>query len=637
MTTFSRRDALRMIGAGTLAGVAGSAFAQAAARGEAPALKALVGEGKLPALANRLPKNPFVITPIDTVGRYGGTMNLVIVGSGDRIFLERMIGYEYLVRWDPEWTKPIPNLAERVDSNDKATEFTFKLREGLRWSDGEPLTADDMMFYANHVVGNRELQPRAPTILRGAPKFEKIDTYTFKITFKQPNGLFLQRLCMLDGRWCQPIPAHYAKRFHKDFNPDIQKEVEAAKAKSWNELFEAKVGATSQSPSEWRNPERPTLNAWKIVNPYDGTSTRVTFERNPFYWKVDTAGNQLPYMDGVQFAVVQDREVAVLRAISGEVDFQSRRVSDMRARPVLIENQKRGRYGFHEKVQAHMNVAVFYFNLTTKDQAKRAIFRNKDFRIAISHGLDREEMIDAVYVSQGEPWQTSPNRDSALFNEKLAKQYTKFDPKLANTMLDKVGLDKKDGDGFRLGPDGNRFSIMCEIVPGRGFDDLAQLMNRQLKKIGIDFQVRPIERSLWETKQTGGEIEAGFAAGEGGRDAIIDPRWHFPFTSESMFAPAWSSWFVNPAQGEEPPPAAKKQMDLYREIIGTPNVDKQNELMKQILAIAQEEFWCMGITLPSNEKGITSNRMGNTPKLLPGAASYPDPAPMNVSQFFIKA
>jgi peptide/nickel transport system substrate-binding protein len=630
-----RRVALQMFGASTAILLTGPGYAADASK-QAPDLARLVTEGKLPPLAERLPKSPLVVTPLNEVGRYGGTMNLVIVGSGDRVFLERIIGYEYLVRWNPEWTKPLPNLAERVDVNATATEFTFKLRQGIRWSDGQPLTAEDMMFYANHVVGVRELQPRVPTILRGLSKFEKVDDFTFKIVFKQPNGLFLQTMCGLDGRWCQPIPSHYAKRFHKDFNPEVQKEVEAARAKTWSELFENKVGASSGSPAEWRNPERPTLNAWRIVEPYDGSSTRVTFVRNPYYWKVDTAGNQLPYMDGVQFAVVQDREVAVLKAIAGEVDFQSRRVSDMRARPVLIENQKRGRYGFHEKIPGHMNSAVFYLNLNTKDEAKRTLFRNKDFRIAISHGIDREEIIDAVYVSQGEPWQTSPNRDSVLFNEKLALQYTKHDPRLAGQLLDKLGLNRKDNEGYRLTADGRRFQLLCEIVPGRGFDDVAQLMNRQLRKIGIDFQVRPVERSLWETKQVNGEIEAGFAAGEGGRDAILDPRWHFPYSAESMFAPAWSTWNTT-GQGEEPPAAARKQMDLYRQIVQTTDVDRQNSLMKEILAIAQEEFWCMGITLPSNEVGVTSNRMGNTPALSPASASYPDPAPLNVSQFFLKS
>jgi peptide/nickel transport system substrate-binding protein len=625
---------------GSAAAVAATGAHATGARAEAPSLAALVKDGKLPPVTERLPKNPLVVKPLERVGRYGGTFNGVLTGSGDRVLLDRTVGYEYLMRWDPEWTKPIPNLAESVEVRDNARTFVFKLREGLKWSDGQPCTADDMMFYYEHMVLNTELMPRRPSIVsfnRKPAKVEKVDATTFRIIFEEPNGLFLQNLSGLDGHWFLPVPAHYAKKFHKAFNPDIEALVQAEKARNWVDLFNLKVGANTQARADWRNPERPTLNAWMLVQPYDGRSTRVTFRRNPYYFKVDTAGNQLPYIDEVVMQVVQDREVTVLKALSGEVDFQARRLSDPKARPVLVQNRDRGQYDFFERIPAHMNEAVFYFNMTIKDPVKRQVFRNKDFRIGVSHALNRQEIIDTVYVSEGEPWQTSPNKESPLYNEKLARQFVEFDRKKADEHLNKAGLDKKDTEGFRLGPDGKRLTVFAEIVSGRGFDDVAQFVGRYLRAVGLDFQVRPIERSLWETKQGAGDIEAGFAAGEGGRDMLLDPRWHLPFSSESMFAPAWAGVGPGMPGWDDVPAAARKQMELYRAANATTDPDEQNRIAREILAISQQEFWCMGIAQPARDIGVVRRRMGNVPKVTPAAASYPDPAPFNLSQFFIKA
>jgi peptide/nickel transport system substrate-binding protein len=609
-------------------------------KAEAPALAAMVKDGKLPPLAERMPKDPIVIKPIERVGRYGGSFNGVLTGSGDRVLLDRVVGYEFLMRWDPEWTKPIPNLVSSVEVKNSAREFVFKLRDGLRWSDGAPCTADDMVFYYEHMVMNAELMPRRPSIVmfnRKPAKIEKVDQLTFKVLFEDSNGLFLQRLAGLDGFWFSPVPAHYAKKYHKAFNPAVDDEVKAAQARNWVDLFNIKVGANSQARADWRNVDRPTLNAWVLTTPYDGRSTRVTFRRNPYYFKIDTAGNQLPYIDEVVFQVVQDREVTVLKAISGEVDFQARRLSDAKSRPVLFQNKQRGQYEFFERENSHMNEAIHYFNMTIKDPVKRQVFRNKDFRIGVSHAINRKEIIDAVYVSEGEPWQTSPLPGSPLHNEKLGLQYSSFDQKLANAHLDKAGLDKKDADGFRLGPDGKRLTIFAEIVSGRGFDDVAQFFSRYLRAVGVDYQVRTIERSLWETKQTAGEIEAGFAAGEGGRDMLLDPRWHFPYSSESMYAPAWAGVGPGMPGWDDVSPAAKKQMELYNAANATTDEKEQNRLAAEILAIAQEEFYCMGIVAPAGDVGITRNRIGNAPKKTFSSASYPDPAPINICQLFIKA
>ena len=114
---------------------------------QSPMLDEAVKSGKLPAVAERLPEHPYVETMVDGVGKYGGTLRTTILANGDQYNLTRTIANELLVRWDPQWKKVVPSLAEEFSASDDATTYRFKLRKGLKWSDGQPFTADDIMFW----------------------------------------------------------------------------------------------------------------------------------------------------------------------------------------------------------------------------------------------------------------------------------------------------------------------------------------------------------------------------------------------------------------------------------------------------------------------------------------------------------
>ncbi len=255
-----------------------------------------------------------VITPLERVGKYGGTWRMGLLGGQDTALLVRTIDYEHLLRWDPEWNQIIPNVAESFEASEDAKTFTFKLRDGMKWSDGQPYTADDLTFYVEDISKNKEL-----TANRGEnpPDIQKIDQYTVKITFQQPNGLYLQRNCTPAGDEWTRYPAHYLKKFHAKYQDKetLQRLISEANAKDWVELFRLKGMGIPGTPydARWQNPELPTVNAWRITEPYGGNAQRVVAERNPFYWKVDTEGNQLPYIDRATFMVAQDKETLVLK------------------------------------------------------------------------------------------------------------------------------------------------------------------------------------------------------------------------------------------------------------------------------------------------------------------------------------
>ncbi|HET8627015.1 MAG TPA: ABC transporter substrate-binding protein [Thermomicrobiales bacterium] len=613
---------------------------------EAPTLADQVKAGKLPPVEQRVPKNPLVLTPVEKAGTYGNTWRTALVGGQDTAWLTRTIGYQNLIRWDPQWQKTVPNIAESFESSPDAKEFTFKLRDGMKWSDGQPFGVDDVLFYAEDVYGNSEL-----TTSKGSNPFTvtKVDDLTFKITFQKPNGLFLKNLATPTGQpsgeeWAR-YPAHYLKQFHKKYADPAKLDqlIKQNNADSWVKLFQLKGSGVPGTPydARWSNPDLPTLYAWKIVEPY-GAGNRVATERNPYFWKVDAEGNQLPYIDKVAYDVLQDPQPLILKISNGEVDMHVRHVNNAQNKSVFAQNQQKGNYHFFDEVPASMNTTTIAFNLTHKDPALRKLFQDKNFRIALSHAINRQQIIDTVFVSQGEPWQTGPRKESPYYNETLAKQYTEYDVAKANQILDQAGY-KKGSDGQRLRLDGQKISFSVEVtsILNPFWTDVLKIVLQNWQAVGVNAQLKPEDRSLLYTRKGANEHDCVIWGGDGGMtDAILDPRWYFPFSDESNYAEAWYVWYQKPSnpqtQPEEPPEATKKQMDLYTDgVLGTGDEAKQTEAFKQILQIAQDQFYVIGISLPGNGYGIQKNTFHNVPKSMPGAWLYPDPAPTDPSQYYL--
>lgn len=617
--------------------LAASVSAQTTGYNEAPQLAQRVETGELPPVEERLPANPMVVPVVERIGDYGGTWRTALLGGEDFPWLGRTIGYENLVRLNPEWTEIIPNIAESYEINEDATEYTFRLREGTRWSDGHPFTADDIMFWYEDVIMNPEISPVGPPgWLRagGEPVVvEKVDDYSVIFRFLEPNAFFLQNLAA--GHGGSPIanPRHYLQQFHRNYNPDgIDALVQEAGFSNWNELFVNRANL-------WYNPELPRLHAWVTTNAY-GDGSRLVAERNPYYFKVDSEGNQLPYLDSVIYELLADSEVLLFRVLSGEIDLLSRHITTTTNRPVLFDNMERGNYRLFEVIPSANNTMGLALNLTHRDPIKREIFSNKDFRIGLSHAIDRQEIIDLVYIGQGEPYQSAPRPEAPFYNEQLAKQYTEYDVDLANEYLDRSGYSQRDAQGFRLGPDGNRISFVVELHDVRDWADSLELIQTHWQEVGIDMHVRVIDRSLVQTRMQANEHDAIAWFGRPGlMDAILQFRWEFPSHWESAYAVPWANWYTgDEGPREEPPPVTRQQMEIYDQITRTVDEAEQIRLAEEIIEIAAEQFYVMGISLPAPGYGIVKNNFRNVPESMFNTGNaYFDPGPTNPEQYFIES
>ncbi len=600
---------------------------------EAPMLADMVAAGDLPPVAERLPVNPLVVEPNDRTGVYGGTWRMGSRGGLDGALFTRTIGYEGLVRWNAEWTEVVPNVAESWEVNEDGSEYTFKLREGMKWSDGVPFTSADIMFWYEADETNTDVRPAAVNwMVAGGEQgiVEAIDDYTVKFSFAAPNGLFLQRLATPDGLRPVKYPAHFLSQFNAAYNPDgIDALVADAGMDTWVDLWE-------QQAQEEFLAVKPTLSAWVLEQPMAADATQVTGTRNPYYFKVDPEGNQYPYIDTIRADVGDDVETLVLRALNGEIDMQDRHISGLENKATFFDNMETGNYHFFDTVPSSMNTNIIALNLTHADPVKREIFQNQDFRIGLSYAINRQEIIDLIYVGQGEPYQPAPRPTSPLYNEQLAKQYTEYSVDMANEHLDKA-FPEKDADGFRLGPDGNRITFTVDVhtvnVPGI---DMMELITNYWAAVGVDGRANVIDRSIFYDRKEANQQDADMWGGDGGLDVILEPRWYFPFSNESNFAPLWQYYFNGDARGEAPPAAAQQQMDLYNQIKTTADAEEQNELMAELLQISADEFYAIGISLPPNGYGIVKNNFYNVPTIFPNAWLYPHPGPTNTFQYFIE-
>lgn len=610
---------------------------------QSPTLDAAVSNGELPPVEERLPANPLVVDGIEGVGQYGGTWRMGTRGGGDEVIYVRTAGYENLVRWSVDWTEVIPDVAESFDINEEGTVFTFHLREGMKWSDGAPFTADDILFTVNDLWLNPEVFPAPPSwLVTGGqpPVVEKLDDYTVQFTFALPNGMFMQQLATPNASAIVAMPKHYLSQFHASYADadELASATADAGLETWTDLFNRMGGTVAGKPNTlWSNAELPQIYPWVTADALGPDATQIRLVRNPYFYAVDSAGNQLPYIDELVYNVGQDVETLVLQALNGEIDMQDRHIANNANRAVFFDNQAAGGYHFFETVPSSSNVMVISLNMTHLDPMKREIYQNRDFRIGLSYAIDRQEIIDVVYVGQGTPSQAAPRPQSPLYHERLATQYTEFDPDLANEHLDMV-LPDKDAEGFRLMPNGERLVIAMEVIATLfpEWPETLELIQGYFADVGVDMQIVVEDRSVFYDRKAANQHDAAIWGGDGGLDVMLEPRWYFPNGNESNYAEAWQYWYNNPndERAEEPPEVVRQQMDLYNTLKATADPEQQRVLMTQILDIAADQFYTIGISLTPNGYGLVKDNMHNVPPTILNAYLYPSPGPTNTYTYY---
>ncbi|MCR6671706.1 ABC transporter substrate-binding protein [Devosia ginsengisoli] len=595
----------------------------------------------LPPVEERLPANPLVVTPVESVGTYGGTWRSALRGGLDNAWIARTVAYDGLVRYDREWKTIVPNLAESWEVSEDARTYTFKLREGLKWNNGTPFTSADIAFAVelfsepSYGVGSFMKNKNNPVTA------EVVDDTTFKLIFENPNGIIMDELASVNGFTLVSLSKEYCSQFYPKYNPNAATEAKAAGFETW-ELWMTDRCSWATETIRWANPDLPMMNAWMIDQPLTGDASRTTFVRNPYYWKVDTEGNQLPYIDRLDMRVSDSLEELTLMALNGEIDFQDRHIATVANQPLFFDGQEAGDYRLGANIPSNMNTMVIQFNFNHVDEKRRELFQNKDFRIGISQLLDRQEIIDVVFTGQGEPFQAAPRPESPFYDEELAKQYTEFDPEAAAAAFAASGLlGERNGDGFYTFADGSPLVITFDMISTvrPEWIDMMELLQLQLEAGGIDVELNNIDRTLYYEKRPAGDYDVQIWQGDGGLDVIQEPRYYMASGDESVWAYRWSQWYMGsrPEIAEEPTGWAREQMDLMNQLRAEGDPAKRDDLMKQILVLAKENFPVIGISLPGDGYYIARNNMRNIAEPMFHAYLFPTPAPYDPFQWYFAA
>ena len=476
--------------------------------GEAPQLADMVAAGELPAVAERLPSQPVVVQPLESVGQYGGELvgpSAVATCCGWDVLEMRL---QKLFTIDTDLQSIIPNIALGYEANEDSTVYTISLREGHRWSDGEPFTSEDFRFWFEDILGNTELTPSPGGVW--APggelaQFEVLDETTIRYTFGRSHPGFIVTLASEVGhRGFRP--AHYFKPMHVDYNENADELAAGNGFADWKEMIRARLNPynfTWNLGSE-TDPSAPTLNTFRFVSE-DNLGNKF-YERNPYFFKVDVAGNQLPYTDTLRRVLVENLEVQDLKGIAGEYSHYG--WGQLASYPTYRENEEAGGYRTALVTYSRGNEYVFMFNFTHEDEGLREIYADVRFRQAMSVAINRAEINDLVYFGLATPSQAAPTPDSAFYEDWMTDYYAQYDPDLANQLLDEMGLDQRDAEGFRLRPNGDPLFINLQVsVPEEAWSRIAELTADYWNAVGVKTNFKLIDSGLYTELRNGNQVD----------------------------------------------------------------------------------------------------------------------------------
>ena len=337
-------------------------------------------------------------------------------------------------------------------------------------------------------------------------------------------------------------------------------------------------------------------------------------ERNPYFWQVDPEGNQLPYIDRLTFSISQDVESLMLDAISGRLDIQERHIDTLQNKPTLSQNMQKGGYRLFELIAAGAQQVQIYLNITHKDPKMREMFANKEFRQALSLGIEpqgdhRHRLSRPVRALADR----AAARASLVPREARAPVHRARPEARRTRSSTSSATTRRTRRASACVPTGRRCSSPIDVIPTLYPDavDTLELVKRHWAEIGVDMKVNTIERALYYTRGDNNDHDAAVWPGPGGLDPMLDPRDFFAQHPQgSRYAIPWTLWYVSGGKdGQEPPESQKQRMKLFDEARATADLKKRGAIMKQLFDLTADAFETIGVCLAVNAFGIVKNNL----------------------------
>jgi len=584
---------------------------------ESPMLAALVSSGDLPPVEDRVSAEPLVAQPLHGIGKYSEQLNVTaradVWGPQSYGHLEPM-----MIRTRPTLASVLPNILKELEVSDDLKTFTLHLRKGMKWSDGASFTTDDFMFFYNDILQNTDLTPslRAPWVQNGEiVQFSQIDDTTIRYSYSVPVPAMKWALSSRWGVASQTRngahqPAHYLKQFHIGHNDKAGDLAKAAGFDEWYQLFQAKRQYNDDGYAEGL----PVVDAWHVSSV---TLDYVITPRNPYYWKVDTAGNQLPYFDRIVGQVIDNNELVAAKAISGEQDIGSGIYGGSMTIdkfPVFMQNAAKNDYKVSIEPTGHDAFAFevgLFFNHTYPDAGITELFNTPKFKYALSHAINRDEVNDLVFAGIGTPRGAAIQAQAAYGYLEGQTAHIEYNPDAANKLLDELGL-KVGADGNRTRPDGSPLQLIITHAGDRraAIPPTLELVLDHWADVGINAMLDDAgpRGGMWQ-KYSANEamISTWGVDGSDFASTKVRPGW---WGRGQFWGRKWQEWYASDGlEGEEPTAAAREFIDAWYQIPGMVDEEAALQVGKAALENLAENMWFMGIVAPAPDVRFHRNDM----------------------------
>lgn len=545
------------------------------------------------------------------IGKRGGSIDMLMAKQKD-IRQITIYGNARLVAYDQSFNLA-PDILKSAQTQDNKT-FTLTLREGHKWSDGTPFTTEDFRYWWEDVANNKELNPsgipRQMLVAGEGPTFEVIDEKTVRYSWENVNPLFLTALAGARPLYIY-MPAHYMKQWHVKYSEPafLESQIEKEQVQGWTNLHQ-RFGRQYRP----ENPAMPTLQPWAQTT--DLPSERIIFKRNEYFHRVDPEGTQLPYLDEV-IVNLASSSIIPAKAGTGESDLQGRYLRfDNYA--FLKKGSEDGGYNVRLWPSGKGSEMVLLPNMNTKDEAFRTAFQDARVRRALSLGIDRVEINEAIFFGLGRTDANSVLPSSPLYKDEYARAWADFDQDKANALLDEAGYDKRDSENIRLLPDGRPFEIIVETEGDSQDTDILQLIADHWRGIGIKLFIKPSQRDILRGRVANGETVMSTWEGlnRGLATPQMNPEELAPVSPIQGQWPAWGQYHETKGNAGEKPtlPEVQRLSELYSawRTAGTP--DKQREIWEEMLSIFTDQVFTIGIVSGGLQPIVVSNKLKNVPE-----------------------
>lgn len=593
------------------------------------------GNPALPPLAERLPEEPLVVTPYDKIGSYGGTLDIMSnateAGTSDMMSIRHV----NLVRYSDDLQTIVPNVAKSWEWNDDFTQLTFHLRKGHKWSDGAPFGARDVKFWYDNLATDTTIREKPKDyVLVGGEKMNLVvvDEQTIQFNLPSPKPGLLSHFANHYAQGFQPM--HVIGKYHPDVDPNADANAKAIGFESGYDVVKAYYGSSDwmDTPTPMlAHPDKvagmpfaaaPTLESHIVISE---TTEGRHFVANPYFFMVDTAGNQLPYINEQDELFVSESEVRLLKLVNAEVHYKTQAMN-LDDAPLLLENQEKN--NFTVDIKPQIRTGTFAFNVTSDDEGKRELFGNLKFRQAMSVAINRAEINEVAFFGLGTPNQYvpfSPNPD--FITEDMLQHYAQYDPAMSASLLDEIGMVDKDGDGMREMPNGEPLVLNLQFATQGISAKLVELVGQAWKDVGVNTTVKEVTTDEYRSAQSANQLDVTMYAKGMPLAVILGNSELFTPPFENYFgmrtAMRWSEYIdSNGAEGIEPPAwVAEMNDDILAFQSATAGSDESNALGAKLVQTMVDNLLFIG-TVKAAAPVYHSNKLVNFPEFKTASYSY---------------